>query len=691
MSTTDASPSGCTDATRREYGPGYALTTPSLAAERVWGWFPHRAFVGDCNCWHDWEEHGRDGCGPKDSHVHGPHKHEPVMCPCTARWEVDRKPVERCSCATCRPLQVLCPICRTNKVPRGGRPATAWNAGVGHVRTPLAGQIHGDPLCESCRSSLPRVKVGELIPGVLEVKDGPANVRWLRQYLGAAPAFGWAFLRGGQVVRVTCADESGYVRPAHDHEDNGPATVATLTGETLSTKLSDVLHVYRELPNGSQEPMFLPANDCARALSMPEALKRLRVLRGVTHTPLPLPTGGMLTEPGYDYWSGLLLHPIDRLPDVPEQVTAEQAEEATEYVLGLFADFPWIGEHDQANYLGALLTPFLRLVAPPPYKLVAIDAHQRGSGKSLLAEVARIIHGGTLRSWPPSEEEFGKQITSILTQTTAPVCVIDNVRGLIRSPKLEALLTSATWTDRVLGTTNDTSAVNDRLWIMTANNLAAGGDLDRRMVWARIDPGVARPEDRPAESFGIPDLIDYVRRNRTRIIGELLTMIGWWDAQGRPLGEQATADSFGVWVSTVRGILGACGVPGTFDHAESRKHDPDPDAVQAGEFLAALEDAFGGHKWTVRDVTDLMTSGNYGGSEHGRELLENCPDTARGKFWRPDLPPGELRRPLGYWLRNRIGQWFDGRAVHKVADTNIGTRYRIVHQWPGADTGDDAP
>lgn len=662
------------DGPRQKYGPGFV---PIVVVEgddpmEDLGWFPHRYFVGYCTCWHDRDTHELDGCGVKDHYVTGPTRHEPTMCPCTARWVVDDEPIAACACRTCQPLQVLCPNCKA-----------------------VPPDPDGGPLCKGCRRSLPVVTVGERLPSRLQVEDGPANVRWLRRYLGAAPAFGWMFLRGSQVVRVTCANQEGYIRPSHDHEDNGPATVAPLTGEVLSTKLSDILHVWQETLSGSQVPTFMPVNDCARALAMPEELTRLRVLRGITHTPIPRSTGGMITEPGYDHESGVLLHPIDRLPDVPEQVDTRRVAEATGYVRGLLADFAWVGEHSEANYVGALITPFLRLVAPPPYKLIAIDAHQRGSGKTLLAEVARIIHGGTLRSWPSSDEELAKQVTSILTRTTAPVCVIDNIRGLIRSPKLEALLTSATWTDRVLGTSNDTTVGNDRLWVATANNLAAGGDLDRRTVWVRIDPGLERPEDRPSGSFAIPDLISHVRRNRTRIIGELLTMIAWWDAQGRPLGEQATADSYGLWVATVRGILGACGVPGTFDHAESRKEDLDPDAVQAGEFLTALADVFGtGAPWTVRDVTDAMDKDRYWGNDHGRGLVETLPDAARGRHWRPDLPSGELRRSLGYWIRNRTGQWFDGRAVRKVSDTKVGARYQIVRRFPGAapsaDGGDGA-
>jgi hypothetical protein len=47
--------------------------------------------------------------------------------------------------------------------------------------------------------------------------------------------------------------------------------------------------------------------------------------------------------------------------------------------------FAFVSKDHRANYLGALLTPLLRELAPPPYQLVAITAPQPGSGKTLLA------------------------------------------------------------------------------------------------------------------------------------------------------------------------------------------------------------------------------------------------------------------------------------------------------------------
>src|SRR5690606_26780260 len=171
-----------------------------------------------------------------------------------------------------------------------------------------------------------------------------------------------------------------------------------------------------------------------------------------------------------------------------------------------------------------MLTPLLRELVPPPYPLVAIGAPQPGSGKSLLARVLRILHGGVFRSEMTRDgAELRKQITSILDTTSAPVVTFDNLSGTLRSPVLDGLLTSAEWTDRILGLSEDRRIPNDRLWTITGNNLALGGDLKRRTVWVTIDPKREDPQNRV--DFVHMDLPGWVEENRGEILGGLLGMV----------------------------------------------------------------------------------------------------------------------------------------------------------------------
>src|SRR3712207_9421951 len=95
------------------------------------------------------------------------------------------------------------------------------------------------------------------------------------------------------------------------------------------------------------------------------------------------------------------------------------------------------GNDDRANYIGLMLTPLVRQLTNTAPKMGALMAHQPGSGKTLLAEILRTIHGGVFRSEMPYDEaELGKSLMGILTETTAPVVTFDNVSGTLKSSKL---------------------------------------------------------------------------------------------------------------------------------------------------------------------------------------------------------------------------------------------------------------
>ena len=111
------------------------------------------------------------------------------------------------------------------------------------------------------------------------------------------------------------------------------------------------------------------------------------------------------------------------VPPVSDRPTSLEVQRAGRMLLDVVADFPFVTVHDRANYLGALLTPLLRPLVPPPYKLVAIGAPQRGSGKSLLASILRELHGGVFKSeFPPATTSCGSTSPRRSTRPPARWC-----------------------------------------------------------------------------------------------------------------------------------------------------------------------------------------------------------------------------------------------------------------------------
>jgi len=508
---------------------------------------------------------------------------------------------------------------------------------------------------------------------------------WLRQTIGTGPLAGM-FYRNGAIVHCPRVGQDGYIPPTAEHDHNGPSQVRPLTDRTLASHIQYAYWCVRKEDDDEDkdkpptDAMF--PKDAARvAVDVPDQLSYLRPLRGVIHSPIVRRNGSVLGTPGYDDETGLVYLPEPSLviPHIPEESTPQQVEEAVQELDYMVCGFDFLSKSDRANYFGLLLTPLLRELAPPPYKLGAIGAPQPGSGKTLLATIMRIIHGGVFRSEMPDEEaELKKNISTILDITTGPVIHIDNVSGVFRSSTFAGLLTSSTWEDRRLGTNQQITAPNDRLWVITGNNLSLGGDLVRRTLWVTIDP--ACPDPHLRTGFAIRDLEGWARQNRARLLGALLTLIRAWVAAGQPI-NRTGSDSYAHWIAVVDGILSVAGIEGTFDDREAARQTVGSDDDGWREFLEAVHTAFGEQVWTVKELLYKVDDGQHHiqGSARASYMaahpipLDALPTELIEKVSRSALGLSAISKSLGKWLHNRDGRWAGRITVRSAGKgrTNI--------------------
>lgn len=504
----------------------------------------------------------------------------------------------------------------------------------------------------------------------LHVTSAAEMAYWLQSAMGTASLSGF-FLRQGQLVHTPRVNELGYVaaRDGKD-DDNGPAQIAAVTAGTLTAKIQYAHRCYkmeqRKDENGKKTgeqfevPALFPLQAAQRAVDAPEALAGLRVLRGITHTPMVRSDGSVLATPGYDRASGFLFLPgqgvgVSPVPDVP---TAGEVNTAMRWLEEMTAGFPWGSADDRANYYGLLLTPLLRLLAPPSYKMFGITAHQPGSGKTLLADVARIIHGGVLRTeWPEEEKEVKSMSAAILTGTAAPIVHVDNITGVLKSSALAGLITAdGVIQEREYGAnTRMLSYVNDRVWTFTGNNMSLGGDLVRRTVLIQIDPNMANPEER---SFAIANLKAWAAEHRNELLWSLLVLVRHWVATGSVPQERKQSDSFAHWEATVGGILAAANVPGSFDAGSGKKAAVGGDDEATAAVLEMLWEKFQGERWQAAKAIEARSE-DWNGL--AIESLEWLPSSVLEKLTRS---PAAGRKTFGYWLRNRLGRWVTGSDGH---------------------------
>jgi len=510
---------------------------------------------------------------------------------------------------------------------------------------------------------------------LVDVGNTALAAEWLLLELGSGALSGM-MLRGESVVFCPLIDEDGYRPPLRGGDHDGPAQVRPVDHHRLGARVSIAYtpFAWRKPKDGApyRERRLYPGEAARTVLNLPDKAINLRSLRGVVHTPIPRADGTLITEPGYDEDTKLLYVPTVDVPDIPEHPTTAETAEAVALLRELVAEFVWVGEHDEANYLGLLLTPLLRELCPPPYKLGAIMARQPGSGKSLLARVLRDVHDGVFRSEIPADEaELRKSVTSILHTTTAPVVQFDNVTGTLRSATLAALLTSAVYTDRILGATVDVNAVNDRLWCLTGNNLNLGGDILRRAIWVTIDPKVKAPERRTGFKLNLPE---HVAAHRGDILRALLILVAAWRDAGAPTTKRSS-DDYAQWSATVRGILHVAGVPGEFDHTESAQQAVGGDDDEWGEFLEASYRYFGDRTWSTKD---LLAEVEDGISLAGKPIpMEALPAELGEKAARAKTGVTSIAKSLGRWLMNRDGRFAGDYVSRAAGSTRDGKLWRI--------------
>jgi hypothetical protein len=403
----------------------------------------------------------------------------------------------------------------------------------------------------------------------------------------------------------------------------------------------------------------------------------LRVLRGIVGSPVLRPDGTLLQAAGYDAATGLYLAPRVEIPPIPDEPTVDEVLTARSFVLGeLLANFPFVAKADLANYVGLLVTqilrPYLRTLTP----FGLLSATTQSSGKTLLADVIGALYGQKRLVWRRGDDaELEKGITAALRDPAA-VLVWDNLAegSVVASPVLAQLLTSPTWSGRVLGTNTTFDAANDRMWLATGNNIRLGGDMATRTVLVRLDPDDPHPEERDQDSFGIPHLDAWIRTpaNRVTVLRHLLVLVVDWMAAGAPRSAH-TMRQFSGWAAAAGGFLTHHGVDGFLQNvAEVREADE-----ENAEWVAFLTRWFGIFQTRKVSVREVRQSAEFGATADGRPM-----DLWHGAFLTDDNGRVPSAKSLGRSLTGHVGRWHGPFVLRSQVNTATNARDYWVESKP---------
>jgi len=360
------------------------------------------------------------------------------------------------------------------------------------------------------------------------------------------------------------------------------------------------------------------SNDMQKATDPPEKIasdmleyidESLPQLESIVTTPVFDAAGNLVQSPGYHREARLWLHrPLGfDPPNVPDRPSKSQIAKARSLLLDdLLTDFPFTAESDRAHAVAALLLPFVRRLIQGPTPLHLVEAPTPGTGKTLLAEtISRIVQAkpAEVTTIENDEKENSKKITALL-DGAPQVVLIDNIRIGLKSSQLAAVITSETWTDRVLGITRMTSLPNNALWIATANNPSLSLEIARRCIRIRIDPRIDRPWKR--EGFKHDPLRSWVDRHRSELVHAVLTLVRAWVAAGMPEGSRIIG-SFESWARVIGGILDVAEIPGFLCNTEELYEMADAEGNEWREFVAAWWERFGPRFVSSSELLGLAT------------------------------------------------------------------------------------
>src|SRR5688500_4276531 len=468
---------------------------------------------------------------------------------------------------------------------------------------------------------------------------------WLSRRIGVGE-LDHMYKRRGELVRVI------------------PGAIQPLDARRLRAEIDYTFRSIRHTDKGVRDTNF-PLIAAENACGAVHRLANARELAGITSIPLFRGDGDLIDREGYDEVTQMLYQPGDGLKiSVPEEPSRQAMFEAATLIKYPVAQFPFETEADKANWIGMAFTPLLRYLAPGPYKLGIIEAHQPGSGKGYLAGMLRKLHGGTLRgALPDKEAEMRKTITTALLGAEG-IIVFDNVKGMISSPSLEALLTAETWSDRLLGGNTEATIANDRLWILTGNNASIGGDMARRVLKVRLDAG---PDPENRTGFDIANPVKWMGDHRGEYLSALMTVIRSWLYAGAQMPPATGSDSYALWRQMLSGILQHAGLGEEFDAKAVRPVMSDEDDEWCS-FLHAVKAHFGQAEWNTKDL------GNALNMVPG---LEEVMPSALAAKW-TGFATGSFSMTAGRFLGNRNRRWFGDVQVVKEGKRK-GVQFWTVH------------
>lgn len=271
-----------------------------------------------------------------------------------------------------------------------------------------------------------------------------------------------------------------------------------------------------------------------------------------------------------------------------------------------------------AHAVGQMILPFVRLMIDGPSPLHLWNAPGPGSGKTYSANLCNAPFGMVSpQGEKTSPEEWRKSLFSALASGPSHI-FLDNIKGSLNSPFLDAAITSPDGyiSERIIGTSDVVKAPVWCVWVATANNAQLTQDAAQRSIVVELDPNCENPGAREFSH----NPAAFVRDNRDRVCGAVITLVRAWLESGKPIYRGPHRSRFPKWQEVIGGILEVVGVPGFLENIEETQEAISEDqSDEWHEFTELAFERFGDSRKTARELLQIA------------ELVPDLKDNLDGK------------------------------------------------------------
>lgn len=445
------------------------------------------------------------------------------------------------------------------------------------------------------------------------------------------------------------------IKKIHDRGGKYPSmpTIVQFSNETLCHEVEKVAVCQLKDAENNIKDIAWPKNILTGVMALTECHEKPLV--GIVEHPFIDDDFKPVLTQGYDDSTGLF-KVFDVKPDI---AFFKDSIHAFNYLANeVFQDFSFASKINLNAAISCLLTGMQRKLINdntgcPGY---LFTAPIQSSGKTTLCQLINYALYGrpaAASSYSDDDKEMAKHLLGILREGHSSV-LFDNLSegSVIESNELAKVITSDTYTNRLLSENKTATVPSSVLWLMTGNNVSVCGDFNTRFLAVELDTGDKNPDQL---RFKRVDIEAWCERNRGKILGACMKVI--MDGAGY-VNHKLKPTRFKAWDKFVRNpIYKASNIDIADIFQNNKMSDPKIDGQR--NFFEAWFNAFENKQMTAKQVLDHCTKV----LDHDHDMVDAIKDIFPGE----NLPS---TRSLGKWLAGMKNRFF---GDYKFTSAGIGT------------------